>query len=168
MYFSWSPRKVPKEGDLRRRYEKAPSLKILPPPRHSVSKNVPIFGHLQFKNFRFSQCRHPKIGTFSGVEWSCGGGFQRGRIFVAPLWLASFGSFLASQEKNITALTKRYTLLQAKACIRSSVPDGRLRRTVRGSGIPGQRRLPSERCFRCRLSSRFLPHFRSRCGDSAR
>ena len=45
--------------------------------------------------------RCSKIGTFLDTEWRCGGGFQRGRIFVAPLWLASFGSFLASQEKNI-------------------------------------------------------------------
>ena len=50
MYFSWSPRKVPKEGDLRRRFEKAPSLRILPPPRRPERKNVPIFALLQLRN----------------------------------------------------------------------------------------------------------------------
>jgi len=50
MYFSWSPRKVPKEGDLRGRYENAPPLKIPPPPRQPVSKNVPIFEHLPLKD----------------------------------------------------------------------------------------------------------------------
>ena len=49
MFFSWSPRKERKEGDLRGRYEKAPPLKIPPPPLHPASKNVPIFERLQLK-----------------------------------------------------------------------------------------------------------------------
>jgi hypothetical protein len=52
-----SPRKVPKEGDLRRRYEKAPSLRIHPPHRCPVSKNVPIFEHLPGKNLQDFTCR---------------------------------------------------------------------------------------------------------------
>ena len=54
------------------------------------------------KNLQLLSWRCSKIGTFLNTGRRCGGGFQRGRIFVAPLWLASFGSFLASQEKNIS------------------------------------------------------------------
>jgi len=55
MYFSWSPRKVPKEGDLRGRYENAPPLKIPPPLRHPTSENVPIFGSLQRENLQYCE-----------------------------------------------------------------------------------------------------------------
>ena len=44
-----------------------------PPHRQPVSKNVPIFEHLLHKNPKFFLCRHPKIGTFSGVGWRSGG-----------------------------------------------------------------------------------------------
>ena len=60
MYFSWLPRKVPKEGDLRRRYEKAPSLRILPPHRQPVSKNVPIFEHLQLRHLKVFSRQTPE------------------------------------------------------------------------------------------------------------
>ena len=105
MYFSWSPRKVPKEGDLRRRYENAPSLRIHPPHRHPYPENVPIFGRLPRANLQGLRCRCSKIGTFLDTDWRCGGGYQRGRIFVAPLWPLSLVTFLAAQESNITVLT---------------------------------------------------------------
>jgi len=53
MYFSWSPRKVPKEGDLRGHSEKAcPLKKPLRAHRQPVLKNVPIFEYLKFKNLK--------------------------------------------------------------------------------------------------------------------
>ena len=53
MYFSWSPRKVPKEGDLRGHSEKAcPLKKPLRAHRRPVSKNVPIFEHLPLTNLQ--------------------------------------------------------------------------------------------------------------------
>ena len=51
------------------------------------------------KTCRFSPGRRPKIGTFSGVGWRCGGGFLRGRLFVAPLKLTSLVTFLFSDKK---------------------------------------------------------------------
>jgi len=106
-------KKVTKEGGLRRRYEKAPSLRILPPLRHPVSKNVPIFEHLPLKTCKFSLCRCPKIGTFSGIGWQCARrGFLRGHAFSeCPLKSPSFGTFLGDQEKYMTAplFTKKYT-----------------------------------------------------------
>ena len=76
-----------------------------PPHRHPMPENVPIFGHLHKANLKFLKCKRSKIGTFLNAGWRCGGGFQRGRIFVAPLWLTSFGPFLVQrQEKDITAL----------------------------------------------------------------
>ena len=52
-----------------------------------------------------------KIGTFSEGGWRCGGGFQRGRIFVAPLGRLLLVLFLAKQEKYIThfLITEMYT-----------------------------------------------------------
>ena len=102
MSFSCSPRKVPKEGDLRRRYEKAPSLRIPPPLLHPTPENVPIFRCLQRKNLQVLHCRCSKIGTFLDTGRRCGGGFQRGRIFVAPLWPPSLVTFLAA--KKVTRL----------------------------------------------------------------
>ena len=90
MFFSWSARKEPKEADIGEALRKG-ALPYVPhpPQRRSASKNVPIFERLQLINLRFSPCRHRKIGTFSGVGWRCGGGFQRGRLFEEPLWLTS-------------------------------------------------------------------------------
>ena len=51
------------------------------------------------KSCRFYHGRRPKIGTFSGVGWRCGWGFQRGRIFVAPLWPTSLVTFLFGDKK---------------------------------------------------------------------
>ena len=104
MYFSWSPRKVPKEGDSRGHSEKACPLKK--PLRRLAIRHPKMFRFSSVyreKTCRFLNGRCSKIGTFLDTGWRCGGGFQRGGIFIAPLWLASFGSFLASQEKNITA-----------------------------------------------------------------
>ena len=67
--------------------------------RRPVSKNVPIFEHLHLKPCKFALGRRPKIGTFSGVGWRCGGGFQRGRIFVAPRWPISLVTFLFGNKK---------------------------------------------------------------------
>jgi len=45
-------KKVTKEVSLRRRYEKAPSLRIHPPHRQPAFKNVPIFERLQLKSLQ--------------------------------------------------------------------------------------------------------------------
>ena len=106
MYFSCFAKKSTKRRRHRRGATSKSALSYvpLPPHRHPAFKNVPIFERLQLKNYRFLPCRYPKIGTFSGYGWRCGGGFQRGRICVAPLWLTSFGPFLVQrQEKDITA-----------------------------------------------------------------
>ena len=85
------------------------------PTRRPASQHSKMFRFLNAynsKTWRFANCRHPKIGTFSGVGWSSGGGFQRGRIFEAPLWPHSLVTFLAEQESNIIALLyllKAYT-----------------------------------------------------------
>ena len=55
--------------------------------------------------------RCSKIGTFLDTDWRCGGGYQRGRIFVAPLWPLSLVTFLAAQESNITVHTIKYSFL---------------------------------------------------------
>ena len=99
MYFSWSPRKVPKEGDSRGHSEKACPLEN--PLRRLASQHPKMFRFLDAYNSKIgklSLCRHPKIGTFSGVGWSCGGGFLRGRIFVAPLKPLSLVTFLAAKK----------------------------------------------------------------------
>jgi len=60
------------------------------------------------KNCKFLSCKRSKIGTFLDAGQWCGGGFQRGRIFVAPLWLTSFGTFLVQrQEKYISHSQKK-------------------------------------------------------------
>ena len=62
------------------------------------------------KMFRFSEgyrkktCKNlsfkrSKIGTFLDAVQCCGGGFQRGRIFVAPLWPTSLVTFLFGDKK---------------------------------------------------------------------
>ena len=98
--FLASPRKVPKEGDIGEALRKC-ALPYVPHPPHRqpAFKNVPIFERLQVRNLKISLCSAPKIGTFSGYGWRCGGGFQRGRIFVAPLWSPSFGTFLGEARK---------------------------------------------------------------------
>ncbi len=126
MYFSCFAKKSTKRRRLKEALRaKAPSLRIHPPLRQPVSKNVPIFGHLQLKIRKISPGRLPKIGTFSGVGWRCGGGFQRGgaprsesinnmiaggnhtiiHTFARSAPLADFfGYFLVQrQESNITA-----------------------------------------------------------------
>jgi len=98
------------------------------PTRRIASRCPKMFRFLNtyhLKTCKFSLCRHPKIGTFSGVGWRCGGGFLRGRIFVAPLKPVSFGSFLAGQEKNITApnrYKKVYLWVKEKKKILISCP----------------------------------------------
>ena len=103
MYFSWSPRKVPKESDLRGRYENAPPLKIPLPHRQPVFKNVPIFEHLQPKNLEsFLLVDTRKSEHFRVSDGVAVGGVHRGgRIFVAPplwrvLWLLSW------RDKKVT------------------------------------------------------------------
>ena len=106
-------KKVTKEIGLRRRYANAPSLRIHPPHLHPTTENVPIFGSLHRENRKFLSCKRSKIGTFLNAGWRCGWGFQRGRIFVAPLWLTSFGPFLVQrQEKDIAA----------PLCLRKGIP----------------------------------------------
>ena len=105
--FLYSPRKVPKESDLRGHSEKACPLKK--PLRRLASRCPKMFRFLNTYNSKACKAfpgRHPKIGTFSGVGWRCGGGFQRGRIFVAPLWLISLVTFLFS-DKKVTSLHLR-------------------------------------------------------------
>ena len=46
MFLSCSGKKGTKEAGLRRRFEKAPSLRIHPPHRHPTDENVPIFASL--------------------------------------------------------------------------------------------------------------------------
>ncbi len=82
MYFSWLPRKVPKEGDLRRRYEKAPSLRIHPPHRRPASKNVQIFECLQLKmlqvffNVDTRKSEHFRVSNGVAAGVSKGGAFS--------------------------------------------------------------------------------------------
>ena len=52
MFLSCSAKKGTKEGGLRRRFEKAPSLRILPPPHYPTPENVPIFGRLPGENLQ--------------------------------------------------------------------------------------------------------------------
>ena len=81
------------------------ALSYVPLPSRTTFRHPKMFGFsgvYQEKTCKFLSGRCSKIGTFLDTGRRCGGGFQRGRIFVAPLWLASFGSFLASQEKNIS------------------------------------------------------------------
>jgi len=68
--------------------------------------------------------KRSKIGTFLNAEWRCGGGFQRGRIFVAPLWLTSLVTFLFSDKK--------VTLPQLSYCKKVYVSE-RSRFLVRGA-----------------------------------
>ena len=89
--------KKPAQG---RRYENAPSPMY--PTRRNASRCPKMFRFLntyRAKTCRFSLCRHPKIGTFSGIGRRSGGGFQRGRIFVAPLWPISLVTFLFGTRK---------------------------------------------------------------------
>ena len=100
MLLSCSAKKVTKEGGIGEALRKGALPYVpLPPHRRPVFKNVPIFEHLQLKSCKFFHGSLPKIGTFSGGGWRCGGGFQRGRIFVAPLWLTSLVTFLFSNKK---------------------------------------------------------------------
>ena len=72
--FLASPRKVPKEGDLRGHFEKAcPLKKPLRRPASRCPKMSRFLNTYHAQTCKFSQCRLPKIGTFSGVGWRCGG-----------------------------------------------------------------------------------------------
>ena len=105
LYFSCFAKKSTKRRRIKGHSEKACPLKK--PLRRIASQRPKMFRFLNAYNpwfCRFSLCRLPKIGTFSAVGWRCGWGFQRGRIFVAPLWPHSLVTFLAEQESNITAL----------------------------------------------------------------
>ena len=100
--FLASPRKVPKEGDQRGATKMRPLWKP-PPHRRPVSKNVPIFEHLQLKSL---QACFPvdtrKSGHFRVSGRNAAGGVHRGgRFFVAPplwriLWLLSW------RDKKVT------------------------------------------------------------------
>ena len=78
----------------------APPLKK--PLRRLASQRPKMFRFLNAyieQCFRFFLRRYPKIGTFSGIGWKCGWGYQRGRIFVAPLWPHSLVTFLFRTRK---------------------------------------------------------------------
>ena len=55
------------------RYEPKRPLWKPQPHLQPAFKNVPIFERLQLKILQSFLCRHPKIGTFSGVGWRSGG-----------------------------------------------------------------------------------------------
>ena len=123
--FLCSARKVPKEGDLGGHSEKACPPKS--PLRRLADRPPKMFrfsGVYREKTCKILSGRWSKIGTFLATGWRCGGGFLRGRLFEAPLKPASFGSFLAGQEKNIPApswIAKKYKfLLPAKAAAKGS------------------------------------------------
>ena len=100
-------KKRTKRSQPKGRYENAPSP-MYPPRRVAICapKIFRFSGHYILKILQFLSCKRSKIGTFLNAGWRCGGGFQRGRFFVAPLWLTSFGPFLVQrQEKDITALS---------------------------------------------------------------
>jgi len=79
-------KKVTKESGLRRRYEKAPSLKIHPPPRQPVSKNVPIFEHLRLKSEKVLYLQTPENRDIFGCRMVKRRGFPKGAHFrSAPL-----------------------------------------------------------------------------------
>ena len=94
----------------------APPLKI-PCARFSIRhpKMFRFSGIYREKTCRIMCGRCSKIGTFLDTGWRGGGGFQRGRIFVAPLWPHSLVTFLAGQESNMTAVsfTTRYTFCKS-------------------------------------------------------
>ena len=126
MYFSWSPRKVPKESDLRGRYENAPPLKIPLPHRQPVFKNVPIFEHLQPKNLEsFLLVDTRKSEHFRVSDGVAAGGVHRGgRIFVAPpLCRLLLVLFLPVKKRTLLHLiaTKRYILLQKERSFRRAL-----------------------------------------------
>ena len=102
-YFSWSPRKVPKEGDLRGHSEKTCPLKK--PLRRISSRCSKMFRFLNTyssKNCKFSLCRPPKIGTFSGVGWRCGGWILKEGAFSKRLLKPpSLVTFLAAKKVTL-------------------------------------------------------------------
>ena len=98
MLLSCSAKKVTKERGQRGATKMRP-LWYPPPHRQPTPENVPIFGRLQRENLQALSGRCSKIGTFLDTGWRCGGEYQRGRIFVAPLWSPSFGTFLGEARK---------------------------------------------------------------------
>ena len=107
MFFSWSPRKEPKEGDLRGHSEKACPLKK--PLRRLAGRLPKMFrfsGVYQEEICRFRSCKRSKIGTFLDAGWRGGGGFQRGG---APR-SESIITIIAGGNHTIT-----YTYLQENA-----------------------------------------------------
>ena len=101
MYFSWPARKVPKEAGIGEALRaKAPSPMY--PTRRNTFRCSKMFRFLNTYNRKklwVFPCRLVKIGTFSPVGWRCGWGFQRGRIFEAPLWPTSLVTFLFGDKK---------------------------------------------------------------------
>ena len=100
--FLASPRKVPKECDLRRRFEKAPSLRILPPHRQPVSKNVPIFEHLRLRNLRVFSRQTGENRYIFASRMEKRQGIPKGAPFRSAPLADFFGYFLVrKQESNI-------------------------------------------------------------------
>ena len=84
MYFSWSPRKVPKEGDSRGHSEKAcPLKKPLRAHRQPVSKNVPIFEHLPLKILQVFSLQTPENRNIFGCRMAVRRGFPKGVVLRA-------------------------------------------------------------------------------------
>ena len=105
MYFSWSPRKVPKEGDLRGHSEKACPLKK--PLRRFASQRAKMFRFLNAyisKSLSLHKVDIRKSEHFRVSNGEAAGEVhRRGRIFVAPLlcrvlWLLSW------RDKKVTLL----------------------------------------------------------------
>ena len=98
--FLASPRKGPKEGALGGHSEKACPPKY---PLRRFADRCPKMSRFlntyRSKARKLSHGRRPKIGTFSGVGWRCGGGFLRGRLFEAPLKPTSLVTFLFGNKK---------------------------------------------------------------------
>ena len=99
--FLASPRKGPKEGDLRGHSEKACPLKK--PLRRNAIQRPKMFRFLnayRSKTSKFLFCRQSKIGTFSAVGWRCGGRIlKEGAFSKRLLKLISLVTFLFSDKK---------------------------------------------------------------------
>ena len=61
---------------------------------------------------RFAHCRYPKIGTFSGVGWRCGGRIFKGGAFArsAPLNWLLLVLFLPVKKRTFRHITGKYTI----------------------------------------------------------
>ena len=120
--FLASPRKVPKEGDLKGAELIAPAIKAAPlgNPRRALGQRWStltsiLFGQKVSRLFARS-VRLYKIGVLSCTSFLCSlvwrRGFPKGaRWRLAPLWPRSLITFLAEQESNITAAGYQRQLL---------------------------------------------------------